>query len=247
MCSSSINWSSWCAQLTWRETVSVQKASFNRDCPVASFEWYTFSIDTHGEMVLVLLDLTAAFDTIDHSILLRRLSHRYLTAAFDTIDHSILLRRLSHRYGVSGIALQWFESYQSDRMQSVVIDSVQSEPSPLTDGVPQGSVLGPLCFTMYTAPLEDLIRSFDGVELMVYADDTQLYMLINPSDKIAAISQLEQCVDSVKSWMTANRLQLNGGKTEILHITSKFARVLWLLTLSWLAPIVFTQFLRREI
>ena len=161
------------------------------------------AIDTHGEMVLVLLDLTAAFDTI---------------------DHSILLRRLSHRYGVSGTALQWFESYLSDRMQSVVIDSVQSEPSPLTDGVPQGSVLGPLCFTMYTAPLEDLIRSFDGVELMVYADDTQLYMLINPSDQIAPISQLEQCVDSVKSWMTANRLKLNGGKTEILHITSKFAR-----------------------
>ena len=148
-----------------------------------------------------------------------------LTATFDTIDHSILLRRLSHRYGVSGTALQWSESYLSDRMQSVVIDGVQSEPSPLTDDVPQGSVLGPLCFTMYTAPLEDLIRSFDGVELMVYADDTQLYMFINPSDKIAAIStQLEQCVDSVKSWMTADRLKLNGGKTEILPITSKFAR-----------------------
>ena len=159
--------------------------------------------DTHGEMVLVLLDLTAGFDTI---------------------DHSILLRRLSHRYGVSGTALQWFELYLSDRMQPVVIDGFQSESSPLTDGVPQGSVLGPLCFTMYTVPLEDLMRSFDSVELMVYADDTQLYMLFNPSDKIAAISQLEQCVDSVKSWMTANRLKLNGGKTEILHISSKFAR-----------------------
>ena len=104
------------------------------------------AIDTHGEMVLVLLDLTAAFDTI---------------------DHSILLCRLSHRYGISGTALQWFKSYYSDRVQSVVIDCVQSELSPFKDGVPQGSVLGPLCFTMYTAPLEDIIRSFDGVELMV--------------------------------------------------------------------------------
>ena len=59
---------------------------------------------------------------------------------------------------------------------------------------------------MYTAPLEDLIRSFDGVELMVYADDTKLYMLINSSDKTAAISQLEQCADSVRSWMTSVHL-----------------------------------------
>jgi hypothetical protein len=161
------------------------------------------AVDTHGEVVLVLLDLTAAFDTI---------------------DHGILLQRLSHRYGVNGTALQWFESYLSDRVQSVVIDGVQSELFPLNDGVPQGSVLGPLCFTMYTAPLEDIVRSYEGVELMVYADDTQLYMLMNSSEKAAAISQLEQCVNSVKSWMTANRLKLNGGKTEILHITSKFIR-----------------------
>ena len=88
------------------------------------------------------------------------------------------------------------KSYLSDGMQS---DGVHSESSPFTDGVPQGSVLGPLCFTMCTAPLEDLIRSFDGVELVVYADDTQVYMLINSSDKIAPISQ-------------------------ILHTKSKFAR-----------------------
>ena len=79
------------------------------------------AIDTHGELVLVLLNLTAALDTI---------------------DHSILLRRLSHRYGVSGTALQWFKSYLSDRVLSVVIDGVQTESSSLTDGVPQGSVLG---------------------------------------------------------------------------------------------------------
>ena len=59
----------------------------------------------------------------------------------------------------------------------------QSRLSPLIYGVPQGSVLGPVCFTMYTAPLEDVVRSSDGVELMTYADDTQLYLLINSSEK----------------------------------------------------------------
>ena len=115
-----------------------------------------------------------------------------------------------------------------------MIDGVQCRLSQLTDGVPQGSVLGPVCFTMYTAPLEDVARSSEGVELMSYTDDTQLYMLINPSGKAArkasstaraaATSQLEQCVQNVKSWMSANRLNLNSGKTEILHITSKFMR-----------------------
>ena len=169
------------------------------------------SVDAHGEVILVLLDLTAAFDTI---------------------DHDILLQRLSNRYGINGIALQWFRSYLSDRAQAVVIDGVQSRLSPLIYGVPQGSVLGPVCFTMYTAPLEDVVRSSDGVELMSYADDTQLYLLINSSEKAmgkasstaTATSQLEQCVHNVKSWMVANRLKLNSGKTEILHITSKFTR-----------------------
>ena len=161
------------------------------------------AMDAHGEVVLVLLDLTAAFDTI---------------------DHSILLQRLTDRYGINGSALQWFQSYLSSRFQAVVIDGVQSEFSPLSDGVPQGSVLGPLCFSMYTAPLEDIIRSFDGIQLMVYADDTQIYMLTKPSERANAISQLEQCICSVKAWMSANRLKLNEGKTEILHIRSKFAR-----------------------
>ena len=82
------------------------------------------------------------------------------------LDPRILLRRLYYRHCVSGTALQCFESYLSDRMQSVVIDGIQSESSPLTEGVPQGSVLGPLYFTMYTAPLEDLIRPFECVNLI---------------------------------------------------------------------------------
>ncbi|XP_071959539.1 uncharacterized protein [Antedon mediterranea] len=161
------------------------------------------AVDVHSEAVLVLLDLTAAFDTI---------------------NHKILLQRLSNRYGVDGTVLKWFQSYMLNRTQSVAIKESTSNPSPLLDGVPQGSVLGPLCFTLYTSPLEDIVSSYDGVELMVYADDTQLYMMFNPLQTDSAISQLESCIQEVKKWMVVNQLKLNSGKTEVLHITSRSLR-----------------------
>ena len=73
-----------------------------------------------------------------------------LSAAFDTLDHAILLRRLESTFGISGLALSWFESYLSDRTQSVVVDGLMSTPIPLVLGVPQGSVLGPVLFTLYS-------------------------------------------------------------------------------------------------
>ena len=89
------------------------------------------AVDTHGEVILVLLDLTTAFDTI---------------------EHSVLLQRLKNRYGISATALVWFKSYLSERTRSVVSNDNEPEPFSLDDGVPQGSVFGPQGFTMYTAP-----------------------------------------------------------------------------------------------
>ena len=80
-----------------------------------------------------------------------------LCAAFDTLDHAILLRRLESTFGISEVALSWFESYLSDRTQSVVVDGLMSTPVPLVFGVPQGSVLGPVLFTLYSQPLSDVI------------------------------------------------------------------------------------------
>ena len=85
--------------------------------------------------VLALLDLSAAFDTLDHA--------------------TYLLRRLESTFGISGVALSWFESYLSDRTQSVVADGLMSTPIPLIFGVPQGSVLGSVLFTLYSQPLSD--------------------------------------------------------------------------------------------
>ena len=96
-----------------------------------------------------------------------------LSAAFDTIDHSIL-QRLEITFGVSGTALEWFKSYLSNRHQAVVIKGKKSSDHLLKYGVPQGSDLGPVLFTLYTQPLVQEIVKFN-LKYHFYADDTQLY------------------------------------------------------------------------
>ena len=97
-----------------------------------------------------------------------------LSAAFDTIDHTILLKRLKHELGINGVVLEWFSSYLSDRTQCVVVDGVRSGDKILKYGVPQGSVLGPVLFTMYMRPLSNIISRFDLL-YHFYADDSQIY------------------------------------------------------------------------
>jgi hypothetical protein len=140
-----------------------------------------------------------------------------LSAAFDTIDHDTLLARLQNRFGVKDKALSWFRSYLSDRSQSVVIENVKSEKSILEFGVPQGSILGPKQFIQYTAPLVEIARKH-GIKLHMYADDTQLYMAFEPTDPSVALSmeKIEACIADIKTWMAKNFLKLNDDKTEFL-------------------------------
>ena len=156
------------------------------------------AVDGGQEVVLILLDLSAAFDTI---------------------DHRLMIHRPQSRYGISGTALHWLRSYLSNRYQSVAINGSSSDSRSPQYGVPQGSVLGPLLFTLYTAPLGDIIRNH-GMNFMLYADGTQIYVSVK-DDPAATISRLESCLCDVKKWMVANKLQLNESKTEVVYFSSK--------------------------
>ena len=140
-----------------------------------------------------------------------------LSAAFDTIDHQILLHRLSFNFGLNGSALALLESYLLNRSQSVSIGSHTSSSSPLHTGVPQGSVLGPLLFCLYTTPLS-YIFSDSPVSYHLYADDTQLYISFSSSDSTQNLALLSSTLDSVYSWLTSNHLSVNPSKTEYLLV-----------------------------
>ncbi len=119
-----------------------------------------------------------------------------LGAAFDTIDHNILLIRLENFVGISGSALAWFKSYLSDRHQFVTVNEEVSYRSQMQYGVPQGSVLGPLLFTLYMLPLGNIIRK-QGVSFHCYADDTQLYISSRPGET-HQIEKLMECIVDIK-------------------------------------------------
>lgn len=142
-----------------------------------------------------------------------------LSAAFDTIDHNILIKILHHDLGVDGLALEWFRSYLSNRTQCVSINGTVSESLELPHGVPQGSVLGPLLFCAYMTKLGLIIQRHD-LNYHIYADDTQIYLSFDINDSLVAIRQLELCISDIRAWMVEHKLKLNDDKTEFIVISS---------------------------
>uniref|UniRef100_A0A8C6PBL6 Reverse transcriptase domain-containing protein n=1 Tax=Nothobranchius furzeri TaxID=105023 RepID=A0A8C6PBL6_NOTFU len=136
-----------------------------------------------------------------------------LTAAFDTVDHQLLLERLTDWVGPSGTALEWL--YFSEHSFSVAVSKFRSSTTSLTQGVPQGSVLGPLLFLLYLLSLQHILSSFKGISYHLYADDIQLYISFKPHE-MSKLQLLHTCLDSIKTWMAGSFLQLNEEKTEIL-------------------------------
>lgn len=130
-----------------------------------------------------------------------------LSKAFDTLDHNILLDKLNH-YGIRGTVLQWFKSYLADRHQFVVINNINSVSKPIKCGVPQGSILGPLLFIIY---VNDLYRASNKFHIISYADDTNLFFSSNDINFLLDTIQNE--FTYIHDWFCANKLSLNVKKT----------------------------------
>src|SRR6218665_2059584 len=150
--------------------------------------------DFHGAVDCGQITLLALFD---------------VSAAFDSVDHSILLNRLSVSFGLIGKSLEWLRSFLTDRTHSVVVGSSRSCWVPALFGVPQGSVLGPL---LYTADISSLMRSC-GLLHQLYADDIQVYIHCNAADAVASVGLMCSAIDALSRWMASNRLLLNPSKT----------------------------------
>ena len=140
-----------------------------------------------------------------------------LTKAFDTVDHEILLKKMEC-YGIRGHANNFFRSYLTGRQQYCYVNNVASKLSGQSYGVPQGSVLGPLLFLIY---INDLPRSITGGELRLFADDTSLFITGKNLDKITSEAKVH--ISNLKEWFICNKLTLNESKTHftIFHTKNK--------------------------
>ena len=181
--------------------------------------WENFSTET--ALLKVKTDILEAIDKKEVMCLIML----DLSAAFNTVNHHLLLNRLRYRFGVCNKVLAWLESYLTNRTQKVVIQKgdgqkAQSASKPLTQGIPQGSILGPILFNLFVAPLGKLCRA-KGVSFQGYADDTQNYLSFQPmpgslNNQTECIEKLEECIDAVRHWMQTNFLKLNENKTEFI-------------------------------
>ena len=142
------------------------------------------------------------------------------SSAFDTIDHPILVHRLYTDFGFTDDVLQWFSCYLTNRTHYVSLSNHCSAFTPVHSGVPQGSVLGPILFTMYTKPSSVIIDSHSIIHHS-FADDLQLLMTAPPDGISELLHSIQSCIGDVKAWATANMLKLNDNKTVLMLATTK--------------------------
>ena len=133
----------------------------------------------------------------------------------------ILVHRLDHLFGINGKVIDWLKSYLSTRYQKVVINTNESGALSIKHGVPQGSVLGPILFSLYSQPLTEIINRH-SFKYHAYNDDTQISKSVPLKNVPDMLNDLNTCITNVREWMASNKLKMNGDKTEIMLVGTQY-------------------------
>jgi Reverse transcriptase (RNA-dependent DNA polymerase) len=164
-------------------------------------------ISTEMAIVSIYNDMIGILD-MGH---VRDLVHVDMLAAFDTVDHTILLDGLNRRFGIRSTALHWMSDFIGQRTQRIQVGNTTSIIGVISCGVPQGSVLAPKQFVMYSEDVPDVTKRY-RINYRLYANDTQA---VNHGIR-STTTELQGCITNVNAWCTCKRLQMNASKTEVL-------------------------------
>ena len=170
--------------------------------------------DHSSETLLIRIwnDLLVATDQKDCTIMVML----DLSAAFDTVDHQLLLKILRNEIGLRGTVLSWFKSFITGRSQRVRINNITSEEILIKFGVPQGSVLGPVLFNIYIRSIYLYVQKL-GFNIHGYADDHQILISFKPSSQsLVLVYEIQKCIEKIRAWMNRFFLQFNDSKTQII-------------------------------
>ena len=191
----------------------IEKLMYNRlynfvNTSILSSAQYGFRRGRSTELALTSFtnDILRAFDDKQYTLS----TFLDLSKAFDTVDHRILLAKLEH-YGIRGVELRWFKSYLNKRTQYVYYKEFRSELEYIIYGVPQGSILGPLLFLLY---INDIVNCSKVFKFILFADDSTLYVSHKSLDSLITIVNEE--LENVRKWIISNKLTLNLDKTHYI-------------------------------
>ena len=197
------------------ERVVLRRLNNHLDCSYLNVPWqsgYKKSHSTETLLLRVVNDLLIASEENKATVVMLL----DLSAAFDTVDHNVLINILENEIGITGSALKWFRSFISGRCQKVKIGQHESAEITIRFGVPQGSVLGPVLFNIY---IRSLYKSVQELKFLIhgYADDHQIYNSYNKTSEYSIMAnQIPDCFSRVSEWMSNHYLQLNPTKTELI-------------------------------